>query len=94
MSPAHDKQRKAVQAGARAHPADPGHEAELEARPRFEAPQYRGSGKPEGFAARKGAIHAMNKSLASPWIQCGIRVNAVAPGPVCAGCITGSVGAI
>lgn len=51
--------KKAVQAGARRQPekmpaqhiAKPGHEAELELAPHFLAPDYRGSGKLEGFAA-------------------------------------------
>lgn len=34
------------------------------------------------YAATKGAIHALTKSLASNLIEQGIRVNAVAPGPV------------
>ena len=34
------------------------------------------------YAATKGAIHALTKSLASHLIERGIRVNAVAPGPV------------
>jgi len=34
------------------------------------------------YSATKGAIHAFTKSLASNLIQRGIRVNAVAPGPV------------
>ncbi len=34
------------------------------------------------YAATKGAIHALTKSLASNLIDKGIRVNAVAPGPV------------
>ena len=50
---------KPVQAGARAHPekppaqhiAKPGHESELALAPQFLAPDYRGSGKLEGFAA-------------------------------------------
>ncbi len=54
-----DKQ-KAVQAGARAQPEPPlverhldkpGLEAEMQVKPRFEAPAYRGSGKLEGMAA-------------------------------------------
>ena len=51
--------RKSVQAGARHHPdklpaqhlGKPGHEADLELAPQFMAPDYRGSGKLEGFAA-------------------------------------------
>lgn len=34
------------------------------------------------YSATKGAIHAFTKSLASNLLQRGIRVNAVAPGPV------------
>lgn len=42
----------------------------------------RGSGQLLDYAATKGAIHAFTKSLASNLISRGIRVNAVAPGPV------------
>jgi len=42
----------------------------------------RGSEKLLDYAASKGAIHALTKSLASNLIERGIRVNAVAPGPV------------
>ncbi len=34
------------------------------------------------YSATKGAIHALTKSLASNLLERGIRVNAVAPGPV------------
>ncbi len=34
------------------------------------------------YSATKGAIHAFTKSLASQLLPRGIRVNAVAPGPV------------
>ena len=34
------------------------------------------------YAATKGAIHAFTKSLAQNLLEKGIRVNAVAPGPV------------
>jgi NAD(P)-dependent dehydrogenase (short-subunit alcohol dehydrogenase family) len=34
------------------------------------------------YAATKGAIHAFTKSLAQNLVDKGIRVNAVAPGPV------------
>jgi NAD(P)-dependent dehydrogenase (short-subunit alcohol dehydrogenase family) len=34
------------------------------------------------YSASKGAIHALTKSLAQMLVQRGIRVNAVAPGPV------------
>jgi NAD(P)-dependent dehydrogenase (short-subunit alcohol dehydrogenase family) len=42
----------------------------------------RGSERLLDYAATKGAIHALTKSLASSLIDRGIRVNAVAPGPV------------
>ena len=42
----------------------------------------RGSAKLLDYAATKGAIHAFTKSLASNLLERGIRVNAVAPGPV------------
>jgi len=41
-----------------------------------------GSAKLLDYAATKGAIHAFTKSLASNLVEKGIRVNAVAPGPV------------
>jgi NAD(P)-dependent dehydrogenase (short-subunit alcohol dehydrogenase family) len=41
-----------------------------------------GSGHLIDYAATKGAIHALTKSLAKNLMQRGIRVNAVAPGPV------------
>lgn len=41
-----------------------------------------GSARLLDYAATKGAIHAFTKSLASSLIDKGIRVNAVAPGPV------------
>ncbi|MDB5884073.1 MAG: short-chain dehydrogenase/reductase [Polaromonas sp.] len=41
-----------------------------------------GSSKLLDYSATKGAIHAFTKSLASNLIDKGIRVNAVAPGPV------------
>jgi NAD(P)-dependent dehydrogenase (short-subunit alcohol dehydrogenase family) len=41
-----------------------------------------GSAKLLDYSATKGAIHAFTKSLASNLIDKGIRVNAVAPGPV------------
>ncbi len=42
----------------------------------------RGSGELLDYSATKGAIHAFTMSLASSLIEKGIRVNAVAPGPV------------
>jgi NAD(P)-dependent dehydrogenase (short-subunit alcohol dehydrogenase family) len=42
----------------------------------------RGSGRLLDYSATKGAIHAFTKSLASQLLPRGIRVNAVAPGPV------------
>jgi NAD(P)-dependent dehydrogenase (short-subunit alcohol dehydrogenase family) len=41
-----------------------------------------GSGHLIDYAATKGAIHALTKSLAKNLLERGIRVNAVAPGPV------------
>lgn len=42
----------------------------------------RGSAHLLDYAATKGAIHAFTKSLAQNLVERGIRVNAVAPGPV------------
>ena len=42
----------------------------------------RGSAKLLDYSATKGAIHAFTMSLASAVLEKGIRVNAVAPGPV------------
>jgi NAD(P)-dependent dehydrogenase (short-subunit alcohol dehydrogenase family) len=41
-----------------------------------------GSGELLDYASTKGAIHAFTKSLAQNLVDRGIRVNAVAPGPV------------
>ncbi|MCY7369642.1 MAG: SDR family oxidoreductase [Polaromonas sp.] len=41
-----------------------------------------GSSKLLDYSATKGAIHAFTKALASNLLERGIRVNAVAPGPV------------
>jgi NAD(P)-dependent dehydrogenase (short-subunit alcohol dehydrogenase family) len=43
---------------------------------------FRGSEHLLDYSTTKGAIHAFTKSLASNLIERGIRVNAVAPGPV------------
>ncbi|MEI2415547.1 SDR family oxidoreductase [Orrella sp. JC864] len=42
----------------------------------------KGSGQLLDYSATKGAIHAFTMSLASNLVKQGIRVNAVAPGPV------------
>ncbi len=42
----------------------------------------RGSGELLDYSATKGAIHAFTMSLASNLVGQGVRVNAVAPGPV------------
>ena len=42
----------------------------------------RGSAHLVDYSATKGAIHALTKALASQLLERGIRVNAVAPGPV------------
>lgn len=41
-----------------------------------------GSGEIVDYSATKGAIHAFTRALSSALIERGIRVNAVAPGPV------------
>ncbi len=43
---------------------------------------YRGSGHLIDYAATKGAITAFTRSLAESLVERGIRVNAVAPGPI------------
>lgn len=43
---------------------------------------YRGSGHLLDYSATKGAIAAMTRSLAKTLAERGIRVNAVAPGPI------------
>jgi len=42
----------------------------------------KGSARLLDYSATKGAIHAFTMSLASAVLEKGIRVNAVAPGPV------------
>ena len=67
------KEQSAVQAGTREQPVDlpaqhirkPGLESELELAPRYEAPDYRGSGKLEGFAALiTGADSGIGRAVA------------------------------
>lgn len=41
-----------------------------------------GSSRLLDYSATKGAIHAFTKSLAQNLVEKGIRVNAVAPGPI------------
>src|SRR2546422_363591 len=43
---------------------------------------YRGSPKLLDYAATKGAIVAFTRSLSKALVEKGIRVNAVAPGPI------------
>ena len=43
---------------------------------------YRGSGHLVDYAASRGAVIALTRSLASSLVERGIRVNAVAPGPI------------
>lgn len=43
---------------------------------------YRGSGELIDYAATKGAIISFTRSLSSNLVEKGIRVNAVAPGPI------------
>ncbi len=68
-----DASEQAVQAGARPHPVQlpaqhlekPGLEADLQLRPQFLAPDYRGSGKLEGFAALvTGADSGIGRAVA------------------------------
>ncbi|HLL12346.1 MAG TPA: SDR family oxidoreductase [Rubrivivax sp.] len=67
------KEQGAVQAGTREQPVDlpaqhvrkPGLESELQLAPRYEAPDYRGSGKLEGFAALiTGADSGIGRAVA------------------------------
>lgn len=73
----------AVQAGAREQPekmpaqhvAKPGREADLELKPRFMAPDYRGSGKLEGFAALiTGADSGIGRAVAVLYAREGADV--------------------
>ena len=43
---------------------------------------YRGSGHLIDYSATKGAIVSFTRSLATTLMEKGIRVNAVAPGPI------------
>src|SRR5690606_28614335 len=43
---------------------------------------YRGSPKLLNYASTKGAIVSFTRSLATSLVERGIRVNAVAPGPI------------
>lgn len=81
--------KKASQSGAREHPEPPmpaqhlqkpGLEKDMELKPQFRAPNYKGSGKLEGFSTIVTGGDSM--SLASNLVKQGIRVNAVAPGPI------------
>jgi NAD(P)-dependent dehydrogenase (short-subunit alcohol dehydrogenase family) len=51
---------------------------------------YRGSGQLIDYASTKGAIVAFTRSLAQSLVERGIRVNAVAPGPIWTPLITSS----
>ena len=72
--PEKEKEKKpAVQAGAREQPTElpaqhlekPGREADLELQPRYQAPDYRGSGKLEGMAALvTGADSGIGRAVA------------------------------
>ena len=44
--------------------------------------QHRGSGHLIDYSATKGAIVSFTRSLATTLMEKGIRVNAVAPGPI------------
>jgi len=81
-----EKSKAAVQAGARREPeklpaqhqAKPGDEAALELAPRFLAPDYRGSGKLEGFAAIvTGADSGIGRAVAVLFAREGADVAVV-----------------
>ena len=81
-----EKPKAAVQAGARPEPeklpaqhqAKPGDEAALELAPRFLAPDYRGSGKLEGFAAIvTGADSGIGRAVAVLFAREGADVAVV-----------------
>lgn len=59
-------------------PAQPGREGEMRPKPESVKPGYRGGGKLAG----KVAVIAVPRSLSQNLADKGIRVNAVAPGPI------------
>ena len=82
----HEKSKAPVQAGARPEPeklpaqhqTKPGDEAALELAPRFLAPDYRGSGKLEGFAAIvTGADSGIGRAVAVLFAREGADVAVV-----------------
>ena len=51
-------------------------------RPKVALPGYRGSDHLLDYSAAKGAIVAFTRSFSKALVEKGIRVNAVAPGPI------------
>ena len=85
-TPQQGGEKKAVQAGARAQPdrmpaqhvAKPGHESELDLKPRFLAPDYRGSGKLEGMSAIiTGADSGIGRAVAVLFAREGADIAAI-----------------